>query len=416
MTSSARGPASSPVDPWTRPPRPTWPPRAGLVHNARPCQTGLSRAALAPPRRARPPEPLREPGGAPVAVAGGDRRTHRPEQPARAASPAGVLRVDVASPAWRATLEAEEPALRARLNAALRSTSIERLEFEVRAARPVTAVLLLVLAARGPAPASVPEVEAQVAQSLRQAFERIGRVAPQTRSGALDGGPLPGGGCARLERPGGGLGGTGPGGRRHVACRRVGCPAPGVDHPRLAARRGAARLPAADGPRHRPGLPRWTGSGGHPGPGGHRPRARRTEGGAAAVSPQAEAARHRTSCAGSFFPPLGTPEVFVTLPTRPGGQGAFASGASRAGSARRSPSPPPAATRSRCWATGPPGRRWPPSSRSRWATWHRHAGSRAALAPGGPRSHPQPTTLSEGRAAILWPHQRPAGRATGHRG
>jgi predicted nucleic acid-binding Zn ribbon protein len=48
----------------------------------------------------------------------------------------GVLRVDVASPAWRATLQAEEPALRARLNAVLRSTSIERLEFEVRAPAP----------------------------------------------------------------------------------------------------------------------------------------------------------------------------------------------------------------------------------------------------------------------------------------
>ena len=43
----------------------------------------------------------------------------------------------------------------------------------------MTAVLLLVLASRGPAPASVPEVEAQVAQSLRQTFERVGRVAPQ---------------------------------------------------------------------------------------------------------------------------------------------------------------------------------------------------------------------------------------------
>jgi len=48
----------------------------------------------------------------------------------------GVLQVEVASPAWRATLEAEEPALRARLNAALRSASIERLEFEVRAHAP----------------------------------------------------------------------------------------------------------------------------------------------------------------------------------------------------------------------------------------------------------------------------------------
>jgi predicted nucleic acid-binding Zn ribbon protein len=48
----------------------------------------------------------------------------------------GVLRVEVASVAWRATLQAEEPALRARLNAALRSPSIERLEFEVRAHAP----------------------------------------------------------------------------------------------------------------------------------------------------------------------------------------------------------------------------------------------------------------------------------------
>jgi predicted nucleic acid-binding Zn ribbon protein len=48
----------------------------------------------------------------------------------------GVLQVEVASTAWRATLQAEEPALRARLNAALRSPSIERLEFEVRAHAP----------------------------------------------------------------------------------------------------------------------------------------------------------------------------------------------------------------------------------------------------------------------------------------
>jgi predicted nucleic acid-binding Zn ribbon protein len=45
----------------------------------------------------------------------------------------GVLRVEVPSVAWRATLQAEEPALRARLNAALRSPAVERLEFEVRA-------------------------------------------------------------------------------------------------------------------------------------------------------------------------------------------------------------------------------------------------------------------------------------------
>ena len=49
---------------------------------------------------------------------------------------AGVLRVEVASVAWRATLQAEESALRARLNAALRSSSIERLEFEVRTHAP----------------------------------------------------------------------------------------------------------------------------------------------------------------------------------------------------------------------------------------------------------------------------------------
>ena len=44
----------------------------------------------------------------------------------------GVLRIEVSSPAWWATLESEEAALRARLNAALRTTSIERLEFEIR--------------------------------------------------------------------------------------------------------------------------------------------------------------------------------------------------------------------------------------------------------------------------------------------
>jgi len=48
----------------------------------------------------------------------------------------GVLRVEVASVAWRATLQAEESTLRARLNAALKSTSIQRLEFEVRAPAP----------------------------------------------------------------------------------------------------------------------------------------------------------------------------------------------------------------------------------------------------------------------------------------
>ncbi|MGO9828916.1 MAG: DciA family protein [Myxococcaceae bacterium] len=49
---------------------------------------------------------------------------------------AGVLHVEVASVAWRATLQAEEAALRARLNAALKSTSIARLEFDVRALAP----------------------------------------------------------------------------------------------------------------------------------------------------------------------------------------------------------------------------------------------------------------------------------------
>ena len=44
----------------------------------------------------------------------------------------GVLTIEVSSPAWRATLEGEEPVLRARLNAALRTPSIERLAFEVR--------------------------------------------------------------------------------------------------------------------------------------------------------------------------------------------------------------------------------------------------------------------------------------------
>lgn len=48
----------------------------------------------------------------------------------------GVLRVEVASVAWCATLQAEEAALRARLNAALRGPSIERLEFEVRSHAP----------------------------------------------------------------------------------------------------------------------------------------------------------------------------------------------------------------------------------------------------------------------------------------
>ena len=48
----------------------------------------------------------------------------------------GVLRVEVTSVAWRATLRAEEPALLARLNAALRSAASERLEFDVRAHPP----------------------------------------------------------------------------------------------------------------------------------------------------------------------------------------------------------------------------------------------------------------------------------------
>ena len=43
----------------------------------------------------------------------------------------------------------------------------------------MTAVLLLVLAAHGGAPESLPDVEAQVSQHLRQAFERIGRSAPR---------------------------------------------------------------------------------------------------------------------------------------------------------------------------------------------------------------------------------------------
>lgn len=43
----------------------------------------------------------------------------------------------------------------------------------------MTAVLLLVLAAPAAAPASVPEVEARVSQHLRLAFERIGRTAPR---------------------------------------------------------------------------------------------------------------------------------------------------------------------------------------------------------------------------------------------
>ncbi len=43
----------------------------------------------------------------------------------------------------------------------------------------MTAVLLLVLAGQASAPASAPEVEARVAQHLRQAFERIGRTSPR---------------------------------------------------------------------------------------------------------------------------------------------------------------------------------------------------------------------------------------------
>ncbi|MGO9828915.1 MAG: CAP domain-containing protein [Myxococcaceae bacterium] len=43
----------------------------------------------------------------------------------------------------------------------------------------MTAVLFLVLAAEASAPASAPEVEAQVSQHLRLAFERIGRTAPR---------------------------------------------------------------------------------------------------------------------------------------------------------------------------------------------------------------------------------------------
>jgi predicted nucleic acid-binding Zn ribbon protein len=48
----------------------------------------------------------------------------------------GVLRVEVASVAWRVTLQAEEATLRARLNAALTTPAIERLEFEVGAHTP----------------------------------------------------------------------------------------------------------------------------------------------------------------------------------------------------------------------------------------------------------------------------------------
>ena len=43
----------------------------------------------------------------------------------------------------------------------------------------MTAVLLLLLASPAGVPATAPEIEAQVAQHLRQAFERIGRTAPR---------------------------------------------------------------------------------------------------------------------------------------------------------------------------------------------------------------------------------------------
>jgi uncharacterized protein YkwD len=74
----------------------------------------------------------------------------------------------------------------------------------------VTAVLLLVLAARSGTPDSVPDIEARVSQQLRQAFERIGRSAPQldpvlsaaARSLALDalGSSAPAAASAEPER------------------------------------------------------------------------------------------------------------------------------------------------------------------------------------------------------------------------
>ncbi len=74
----------------------------------------------------------------------------------------------------------------------------------------MTAVLLLVLAARSATPDSVPDIEARVSQHLRQAFERIGRSAPQldpalsaaARSLALDalGSSAPAAASAEPER------------------------------------------------------------------------------------------------------------------------------------------------------------------------------------------------------------------------
>jgi uncharacterized protein YkwD len=74
----------------------------------------------------------------------------------------------------------------------------------------VTAVLFLVLAARSATPDSVPDIEARVSQQLRQAFERIGRAAPQldpalsaaARSLALDalGSSAPAAASAEPER------------------------------------------------------------------------------------------------------------------------------------------------------------------------------------------------------------------------
>jgi uncharacterized protein YkwD len=74
----------------------------------------------------------------------------------------------------------------------------------------VTGVLLLVLAARSAAPDSVPDIEARLSQHLRQAFERIGRSAPQmdpalsaaARSLALDalGSSAPAAASAEPER------------------------------------------------------------------------------------------------------------------------------------------------------------------------------------------------------------------------
>jgi uncharacterized protein YkwD len=74
----------------------------------------------------------------------------------------------------------------------------------------VNAVLFLVLAARSATPDSVPDIEARVSQQLRQAFERVGRSAPQldpalsaaARSLALDalGSSAPAAASAEPER------------------------------------------------------------------------------------------------------------------------------------------------------------------------------------------------------------------------